>query len=365
MPRPAKMQIDLTALRHNCALISQVAPNSQIVAVIKANAYGHGAIQIAEALQGYISLLAVSCVEEAMLLRREDIKTPILLLEGCFEASELLCASQNNMEVVFHNQQQIDDLLSKQLPKPIRAWLKVDSGMHRLGLKLDEALDCYRQLKNSNNVKDGIVLMTQIASADDLGNAHTQKQLADFHQLHQTLEKEFDDKIETSIGNSATIMGWETGSSDWIRPGIMLYGVSPLAESFPLAEKLEPVMTLKSEIIALREVPKGGKVGYGSTWEAEKPSVIATVAIGYGDGYPRNAKSGTPVLVNGQRAYVAGRVSMDMLSIDVTHISDVKVGDEVILWGKGLDINEIAQWANTIGHELMTRMPMRVPKNYC
>lgn len=365
MPRPAKMQIDLTALRHNCAVVSQMAPESKIVAVIKANAYGHGAVEIADALQGYISILAVSSVEEAMRLRNDDIKTPILLLEGCFEESELICASQNDMDVVFHCRQQIHALSKMNLPKPINAWLKVDTGMHRLGVDPTDVLACYRELQNNESISENIVLMTHIASADDIGNEHTIQQIASFRQLHKELESATGTSIETSIGNSATIMGWESGYSDWIRPGIILYGLSPFKDNVPACEALIPVMTLKSEVIAIHNIPVGGKVGYGSTWEAKQPSIIATVAIGYGDGYPSNAKNGTPVLIKGQKAFVAGRVSMDMLSIDVTHVKNVGVGDEVILWGKELNANEVAEWTGTIGWELVTRMPMRVPKSYC
>lgn len=365
MPRPAKMQIDLTALRHNCAVVSQIAPQSKIVAVIKANAYGHGAVEIAEALQGYITMLAVSSAEEAMLLRSHGIKTRILLLEGCFEDSELMCASQNNLEVVFHCAQQIAALGKMQLPNPIQAWLKVDTGMHRLGVSLEEATDCYLELIRNSNIAGNVVLMTHIASADEIGNTHTQEQIDLFRGLHHELENLTGKSIDTSIGNSATIMGWKTGASDWIRPGIILFGLSPFDSPVDMVDQLIPVMTLKSEVIALRNIPEGGRVGYGSTWQAKKASIIATIAIGYGDGYPRNAKSGTPVIINGKRASIAGRVSMDMLSIDVTDVGEVNIGDEVILWGKELNANEVAEWADTIGHELITRMPMRVPKSYC
>ncbi|MCY7296349.1 alanine racemase [Alteromonas sp. a30] len=365
MARPAKMQIDLAALRHNCTVVSKIAPNSNIVAVIKANAYGHGAVEIAEALQGYISMLAVSSAEEAMRLRSNDIKTRILLLEGCFEDSELICASLNNLDVVFHCRNQIEALKNKNLVNPINAWLKVNTGMHRLGIDVGEAIECYQQLLDNPNVNPNIVLMTHIASADELDNEYTKTQLATFKTLHKQLESQFNRKVETSIGNSATIIGWESGASDWIRPGIMLYGLSPFTHALPIDDELEPVMTLRSEVIAIHDIPVGSRVGYGSTWEALRPSRVATVAIGYGDGYPCKAANGTPVVIKGKRAPVAGRISMDLLTIDVTDVPDVDIGEEVILWGKTLTANEVAKWAGTIGYELVTRMPLRVPKRYC
>ncbi len=365
MTRPAKMQIDLAALRHNCTVVSKIAPQSKIVAVIKANAYGHGAVEVAEALQGYISMLAVSSTEEAMRLRNHDIKTRILLLEGCFEDSELICASLNNLDVVFHCKNQIEALNKMQFVNPINAWLKVDTGMHRLGVKIEEAVDYYQQLLASPNVNPNVILMTHIASADELDNENTKEQLALFRELHRSLEEITQRKIETSIGNSATIIGWESGASDWIRPGIMLYGLSPFQEALPIDDELRPAMTLKSEVIALHDIAKGSRVGYGSTWEAKRDARVATVAIGYGDGYPCKATNGTPVLIRGKKASVAGRVSMDMLSIDVTDVPDVSIGDEVILWGQALTANEIGKWSGTIGYELVTRMPLRVPKSYC
>lgn len=363
MSRPAKMEINLDALRHNCARAKEYSPDSKLVAVIKANAYGHGAIEVAKALDERIDMLAVSSIEEALQLRTARISKPILLLEGCFYPDELEIAAINNFEVVFHNIEQINDFESAKLPNQIKAWLKVDTGMHRLGVKPEVAVECYKRLSNAAFAKDGVVLMTHMASADLLEEPYTQQQLTIFDELYHNISGMGFETIETSIGNSATIMGWQDAASSWIRPGIMLYGLSPFSDS-ELKDDLRPVMTLKSEVIALREVKVGDKVGYGSTWQAERPSLIATVALGYGDGYPRNTRSGAPVLINNQRAYLAGRVSMDMLSVDVTDILDVKIGDEVILWGENLSANEVADWADTIGYELVTRMPLRVPKHY-
>lgn len=367
MTRPAVMHIDLSALRHNCRRIQACSPGSKIIGVVKANAYGHGAVSIAKALaqpECGVDMLAVSGIDEALPLRRAGITMPVLLLQGCFHAEEYQLASQLNLDVVLHCQQQLTELQTQQLASPINVWLKVDTGMHRLGFMPYEVQQGYEALCNHSGINRDIILMTHIASADLPDNPHTHEQLSLFREVHQGLQARFNTRISTSIGNSATIMAWSQGHSDFVRPGMMLYGCSPFASREAADENLKPVMTLKSAVIALREVPLGSKVGYGGRWQAPAASLIATVAIGYGDGYPCNVQDGTPVLVNGERAFIAGRVAMDMLTIDVTHCKKVNIGDEVVLWGKGLDVNLVAKHANTIGYELITRMPQRVPKVY-
>lgn len=364
MSRPAVMIINLDALRHNLAIAKKCSPLSKIVAVLKANAYGHGAIEIAFAIQDHVEMFAVSSIEEAMQLREAGLTNPVLLLEGCFSANELSLAAEHQFSVVFHSEYQINQLEKQTLNRPLSAWLKIDTGMHRLGVYASSALRLYQRLKQSHKTQDVVTLMTHMASADLLQEPYTEQQLALFKTVKKEIIEWGDGAISTSIGNSGTILGWPEGRSDYVRPGIMLYGLTPFNEPHPDADQLRPVMTLQSNIIAIRNIEAGERVGYGSTWQATQPSRIATVAIGYGDGYPRNAKSGTPVMVRGQRAYLAGRVSMDMLSIDITHIPEVRIGDTVTLWGESLSANEVAQWADTIGYELVTRMPLRVPKNY-
>jgi len=367
MTRPAVMHIDLSALQHNCLRIKACAPGSKIIGVVKANAYGHGAVEIAKALEKPecgVEMLAVSGVEEALPLRRAGITMPILLLQGCFHAEEYQLASQHNLDVVFHCYQQLEQLQAQVFASPINAWLKADTGMHRLGFMPEEIRHSYQVLGNHSGVNRNMVLMTHIASADLPGNPHTEQQIAQFRELHQGLEAEFNHHIATSIGNSATILAWPEGHSEFVRPGMMMYGCSPFGEREAKDEQLKPVMTLKSAVIAIREIPANSKVGYGGRWQAPATSVIATVAIGYGDGYPCNVQDGTPVLVNGKRASIAGRVAMDMLTVDVTHCGKVNIGDEVVLWGAGLDVNQVAKHAATIGYELITRMPQRVPKVY-
>lgn len=365
MSRPAKLIIDLSALRHNVTIAKNCCALGGLVAVLKANAYGHGAIEVAFAIEDQVNMFAVSSIEEAEQLRDAGIQKPILLLEGCFNAVELKICQARDFAVVVHCDKQLSELESITLSTPLSVWLKVDSGMHRLGMNAKEAKSAYQRLTASQNVVGEPILMTHMASSDLLEQNYTVQQLDVFNRLSQELKSTGLAKtMKTSIGNSGSILGWPEASSDWARPGIMLYGLSPFTAPHAIADKLKPVMTLKSEVIAVREIAAGERVGYGSTWQASRRSVIATVAIGYGDGYPRNAKSGTPVLVNGNTAYLAGRVSMDMLSIDVTDIAPVSIGDEVTLWGQGLNANLVAEWADTIGYELVTRMPLRVAKTY-
>jgi alanine racemase len=357
MARPTQAIINLAALRHNYALAQQLAGNGKILAVVKANAYGHGIVDIAKALESLVSALGVACIEEAIQLRNAGIKVPILLLEGSFTADEIAVAAQQNFWLMLTNQRQLTELLAAEIIKPINIWLKIDTGMHRLGITPQEVTDFYDQLVSCNHVNE-VVIATHFASADDLSSNFTNKQLDTFNQVTSAIA------APVSLANSAGLLGWPNTRRDWSRPGFMLYGNTPFLQMHTDADKLQPVMTLKSAVIALCNVPIGDAVGYGNTWVAQRKSKIATVAIGYGDGYPRHAPNGTPVLIKGQRVGLAGRVSMDMISIDVTDIDDVQLGDEVILWGEALTANEVASHAGTVGYELLTRMPERTPRVY-
>jgi alanine racemase len=362
MSRPAKIIIDLAAIQTNCRFAQTLAPYSKTVAVIKADAYGHEAFEVAKALEAQVEMFAVSCLEEALILREKGLRTPILLLEGCFDKSELKIAQDNQCEIVVHSSLQLTHLLNATLETPINVWLKIDSGMHRLGILPQEVESTYSKLKASRNVKNTI-LMTHFAVADDVGGAHTTKQISRFEEcIRPIVSDDTRQKVQLSMANSAALLAWPQTRVEWNRPGIMLYGLSPFAEVIDQAKQLIPAMTFESQVIALRDISAGESVGYGCTWTAKRQSTIATIAVGYGDGYPRGAKSGTPVLINGHRAPLAGRVSMDLISVDVTDLQNVKIGDTAILWGKDLSANEVASWANTIGYELVTRMPKRVVK---
>ncbi len=362
MSRPAKALLDLKALRHNYQLANGLAPHSQNMAVIKANAYGHGAISVAHALKDLVPAFGVACIEEAIELREAGIETPIHLLEGAFTPDEIDIAAEQNFSLAVVNQEQKRAILNAKPSTPLSVWICVDTGMHRLGLSPDELTSTYREMAASANVAGDIIIATHFACSDDLNSDFTSIQMSRLEQGTGDVSALLN--APKSLANSAGLIGWPETRADWNRPGIMLYGSSPFSVPHPDVDRLLPVMTFKSAVIALRDILPGETVGYAATWKAERPSRIATVAIGYGDGYPVHAPNGTPVLIKGQRCPMVGRVSMDMITVDVTDLPDVAIGDEVILWGKGLSVNEIAACAGTISYELLTRMPRRTPRVY-
>jgi alanine racemase len=356
MARPARATIDLQALAHNAGVARSLAPRSRLMAVVKANAYGHGAVAVARTLQDHADALAVACLEEALELRESGISAPILLLEGAFEPAEYPLAAEQDLWLTIENLRQLDWLEAASLPRPLHCWLKVDTGMNRLGVAPESVPRCLQRLAACAG--EGTVLFTHLSSADNPQSAQTGRQLDAFEALSLPPD------TPRSAANSAAVIAWPRAHYDWIRPGYMLYGASPMDEPVANEEALQAVMTLRSAIISLRDVGAGEPVGYGGTWVAPRPSRIATVAIGYGDGYPRQAPNGTPVLVNGERAPLAGRVSMDMITLDVTDLPRVQAGDEVVLWGADLPLRDIARCAGTIGYELTTRMPLRTVREY-
>lgn len=354
MARPSQARLDLSALRHNVGVARQLAPQSRIMAVLKANAYGHGAVTIADALQTEVDALAVACIEEALELRYAGISTPILLLEGIFEPQELQRAAELDLWLTIENEPQMLWLEEATLPSPVTCWLKVDTGMHRMGVAQHLAPSYFQRLLATKNARNEVVTYTHFASADDVQSPQTLEQLTRFETLHFAGQR--------SAANSAGLLAWPAAHYEWVRPGYMLYGNSPMVQDHINVQSLQPVMALTSAVISLRDVAAGEAVGYGATWIAQRASRIATVAIGYGDGYPRPTPNGTPVLINGQRAPLAGRVSMDMITVDVTDLEQVVIGSEAVLWGPGLPLAEIARCADTTGYELITRMPARTPR---
>ncbi|WP_241262879.1 alanine racemase [Parahaliea mediterranea] len=355
--RPNQARLDLSAARHNIALARELAPASKVMAVVKANAYGHGAVTMARTLEPHADALAVACMEEALELREAGIGAPILLLEGVFEPDELAVAAKAGLWITIDNDTQLAWLEAARLARPLQCWLKVDTGMHRLGVAPARAAELCQRIAACRNSLGPPVLITHFACADELENDATRRQIALFEDCGAGLA------APRSAANSPAVLAWPEAHYDWIRPGYMLWGHSPFGtRPQPNADRLRPVMTLCSAVISVREVAAGEAVGYGASWVAKRPSRIATVTVGYGDGYPRTAASGTPVLVNGQRAALAGRVSMDMITVDVTDIGPVRLGDPVVLWGEGLPVAEVAEPAKTIGYELLTRMPMRTPR---
>lgn len=351
--RAAKATIDLQALRHNLSRAREAAPSSRLMTVIKANGYGHGLLRVARALAD-ADAYAVACLEEAMELREAGIATPIILLEGFVDVSELLLASRHEIEAVVHHPAQIEMLERTPLPRPVRVWLKVDSGMHRLGFAPAAATAAWRRLMGCAGVAARIGLVTHLANADDRRDPYTLTQLETFRSVLPEVD------AERSIANSAGILGWPQTHSEWVRPGIMLYGVSPFVDGRGEQEGLIPVMTCDTRLIAVNHYRKGDAVGYGGSWICPEDMRVGVAAIGYGDGYPRHAASGTPVLVNGRRASLVGRVSMDMITIDLRSVPEAQVGDPVVLWGKGLPVEEVAQHSSTIAYELLCGLTQRV-----
>lgn len=353
MTRAAEARIDLTALQSNLQRVKSTAPSSRVMAIIKANGYGHGILHVAKALVS-ADAFGVACIEEAQTLRDAGITRPILLLEGFFEASELELISEHDLEIVVHHELQLDILEKSRIPKPVHVWLKVDTGMHRLGFAPQQVSKAYRRLNSCKNIAKPLRLMTHLADSDNRQDATTQQQIDTFNTAVANLEG------ERSIANSAAIIARPQSHADWVRPGVMLYGISPFNDSVGKDEGLRPVMTFTSRLIAINRFKKGSKIGYGGEWTCPEDMPVGVVAIGYGDGYPRGVSSGTPVLIKDQRVPIIGRVSMDMISVDMRGVPAAQVGDTVTLWGNGLPVEEIARCAKTIAYELVCRVTQRV-----
>lgn len=345
--------IDLAAVRHNFSRARAAAPNSKIIAVIKSNAYGHGMFSIAKALDK-ADALGLARMEEAVRLRQAGFQQQLVVLEGFMGSEELEAASHYQIELVVNSQEQLAQLESARLDQPVTCWLKVDSGMHRLGFPLGEAAEAHRRLAACASVRAPLRLMTHLANADDLQDSATEQQLKRFLPLISELGG------EVSIANSAGLIGWSQTHYDWVRPGIMLYGASPLLDGRGRQHDLKPVMTLSTRLIAVNQCLAGDTIGYGGSWRCPQAMPIGVAAIGYGDGYPRHASSGTPVLVNGRRVALIGRVSMDMITVDLRTQPQAKVGDPVTLWGDGLPAEEIAEAAGTISYQLFCGVTQRV-----
>jgi alanine racemase len=349
--------IDTGALRHNLERVRNWAPRSKVMAVIKANAYGHGLAAVARALEAADSF-AVARVDEGLTLRDAGIVKRIVLLEGVFDRIQQDAAAKAGFELVVHTAEQIDLLREAGAGEPFKVWLKLDSGMNRLGFKGEAFAAAREALSALPRVHSPVNLFTHLASADDPELPATNDQLGRFAEATHHLPG------ERSIANSAAMMSFPQAQADWVRPGLLLYGVSPFGGSIGADFGLKPAMTLHSHLIAIKELAAGERVGYGGTWTATRPTRLAVAAVGYGDGYPRSLGSGSPVLVNGQRAPLAGRVSMDMIGIDVTDLAQTPMlGDPVILWGDGLPVEEIAVWADTIPYELLCGISQRVAVN--
>lgn len=350
--------LNMVAVSHNLQKVRDCAPDAKIMAVIKANAYGHGALRLAYALANEVDGFAVARVDEGVRLRRAGVQKRIAILEGFTCADELDELLAHGLDAVVHSLTQVAIFEARSEQQKIAVWLKFDTGMNRLGFKAAELQAVYARLMQCSIVKQPINIMTHLANADDKHDAMTGKQLALFNTTLATLP--LDANSERSIANSAGILAWSQAITDWVRPGIMLYGISPFAESTGTELGLKPIMSLHSRLIAVKPITKGDTVGYGGSWLCEQDTTLGVVAIGYADGYPRYARAGTPVLVNGQRVSLIGRVSMDMITVDLGVESTAKAGDAVTLWGEGLPVEEIALCANTIPYTLVCGVTQRV-----
>lgn len=360
MSRPAEVVINLSALRHNFSRIRTLAPDSKIMAIVKADAYGHGLARIAQTLEN-ADAFGVACLEEARQLREANIKQRIILLEGPYSAEELTEICELALDIVVHDISQVEMLEQTKIKNSLSIWLKLDTGMHRLGFLPEFTSRVFTRLQASPCVKE-IRLMTHLASANDRENSMTSEQIRCFSKIIESMTTDF--KLEKTIANSAGLLAFPDAYVDWVRPGIMLYGVSPFTDSYGSQEKLKPVMTLQSRLITVKKLKAGEPVGYGATWHCPEDMSVGVVAAGYGDGYPRHAPSGTPVLVNGKRVELIGRASMDMLTVDLRSQANAKTGDPVILWGEGLPVEEVANHAQTIPYEVLCGVHKRLKFNY-
>ncbi|RYY79483.1 MAG: alanine racemase [Moraxellaceae bacterium] len=352
--RQPRVELSTSALQHNFKRVRELAPHSKVICMVKADAYGHGIAFALNALQD-TNGFGVACIDEARQLRQLGCLHPITLIEGVFSLAEWLEASQQQFECVIHQQQQVQWALAHPeiyQQHNLKIWLKLNSGMNRLGLKPDALLDAARQLRAAGFE---LVLTMHFANADVPDHPLNQQQIQTFLHLKQQLEP-----IEASCCNSAAIFNWPELHFDYVRPGIMLYGSSPYDEISAAKLDLQPVMHLKSNLIAIQQLDVGKVVGYGSRYATTRPTRLGIVAIGYGDGYPRALTQGAYVSIQGYDAPLLGRVSMDLLAVDLTDLpTSIHIGDEVTLWGDNPSVDLIAQHNNTIGYELLCRLTNR------
>jgi len=358
MKRSSRITLHPEALQHNLKRAKQVAPNSKTLAVIKADAYGHDAVATAGILHEIADGFAVSCIPEAVELREAGISKPITILQGHQSVEDLRTAAHYQLRLTVHDDRQLSLLNQYSHNHRFDLNVKIDTGMHRLGFQPERTADLFQKLSNHTLVNpDSLILMTHLSCADELDNDYTKQQLDCFNRAEKRITSlpATIPSIQKSIANSAGILGWQDSHADWIRPGIMLYGSSPFAASHRDEHNLKAAMTLNAPIISVHDLKQGDSIGYGASWHCPRDMTVAVIACGYADGYPRHAKSGTPVWVNETEAQLVGRVSMDMIVIDLSKVEKgtIQVGDMVELWGHNLSVDVVAQHAETISYELL------------
>lgn len=357
MSRPTKLVIEPRALLHNLAQVRHLAPGKKIFAMVKANAYGCGLTIVGPLLEGQVDAFGVACIEEALALRKLGCRTPCVLFQGVFSPDEFKMAVQNHFECVIHQPHQIQWLLNTRLDVPIKLWVKVNTGMNRLGFKPQELQEVMNALQTCSWVDKNMGLITHLACASEPEQIENYQQISLFEAISVSGFN------QRSIANSAAIISLPQAHADVVRPGIMLYGVSPISNKTSRDLGLLPVMRFVSAISAIHHIPPLAQVGYNGTWRSEKPSLVGIIPAGYGDGYPRHIAANTPVWVKGKEVPIIGRVSMDMLAVDLTNHPDVKPGDSVELWGSHILVERIAKAADTTGYELLCQITERVRSN--
>ncbi len=354
MSRRVQAILSINAIHNNLERIKILNNNNPVLLMVKGDGYGHGAVRIAHLLQSKADAFGVASLQEALILRKSGISKPIVVMVGFLSNSDLECFFEHQITSVIHNSQQVRMLENSQYPSALNIWLKIDTGMRRLGFQIDEAPRVYQRLQQLARVKKPFGVMTHLADADNSNPQYTAYQLSQFLDFVQHCDGPI------SIASSARLLSPQLHKRQWGRCGGLLYGLSPLSGRCGLDEGLSPVMTLQAKIIAVKQCKKGDFVGYGCTWKCPETMPLGVVAIGYADGYPRHAKSGTPVLVDGTICPLVGRVSMDFITIDLRRKPDAKFGDMVTLWGEGLPAETVATHADTICYQLLSGVRSKV-----
>lgn len=362
MSRTAVAILSTENLLHNLRVLKQHVHPAKMIAMVKANAYGHGIRSVSQRLDGHVDMLGVASIDEALALRKAGVKAAILLVEGVFEANELLIASTENFQVVFHNEKQMEWLSKCTLPRPLHAWLKINTGMGRLGFSVDAAVAAYTALLNHKYIAKPVRVMSHFGCADEKDHVFNQKQKDAFNHFLDITSHEtacLNANQERSFCNSAALFNFPECHYDFVRPGIALYGVSPIQGVSAAELGLKPVMTLQTSIIAIQHMQKGDSIGYGGRYICPVDMPVGIIAFGYGDGYPITAKDGTPILVNNSECPLVGRVSMDMIAVDLRNVP-AHVGDTVVLWGDGLPIERVMSHTMNITYDMLTGVQHRV-----
>ncbi|QIQ20910.1 alanine racemase [Zophobihabitans entericus] len=364
----ATVEVSLSALTHNVERFRQIAPKSKVAAIVKANAYGHGILPVVKHLADKADYIGVARVSEALAVRDNGYQGNLLVLGGFFPRDDVQLIVDYNLDIVIHTPEQIARLCSLRYQQPVQVWFKLDTGMHRLGFNVEEAKHYFMQLAACDSVKKPINVMSHFCCADNLEADITPEQIQHFTTFLNSIEDKSLIGL-TSLAASAGTLAWPEAHFDMVRTGVALYGVSPFSfkdENRKTGQMLglKPAMTFKSELIAVRQHQKGESVGYGHIWQSPEDTTLGVVAMGYGDGYPRGIAEGTPVLINGQRYPIVGRVAMDMIVVDLGPDSTLQSGNEVIFWGKDLPVEEIAHHSGFSPYELITRLTPRVKTRY-